>query len=162
MKEKKNEVPVMERDETAHETMGTEKNGKETAIHEDVEKMKLKYSAKVNVLVEDEVLRAKLHDIISEVVNEAVLTGRAAGVPEDVMKSATESFENIAKNFGCLSDSVRAETYKKLYHNQRIITAHLMSAAQILQLQIGDTESLVIPNPLSLFGAMGNTFVPNP
>ena len=163
--EKENQTKMAEQPQSEVYELGTKnsvKDIKENAIREESEKMKLKYSAKVNVLIEDKNLREKLHEVISEAVDEAMLTGRIAGVPEDMMKSATDAFANVAKGFGCLNDACRAETYKKLFHNQRIITSQLMSIAQILQLQIGDTESLVIANPFSLFGTMGNTLVPNP
>ena len=155
MEEGKNDVQVMERVETAQQQ--SVKDSKENAIREEVEMLKLKFHAKVNVLIEDEDLRQKLHELVSEAVDEAVTWGQVEGVPDDVLKSVTDSFANTANKLGGFSSAVRAETYKKLFHNQRIITAHLMSAAQILQLQIGDTESLVIPDLNSIFD---KTFAP--
>ena len=162
MKKEKDNVSVVERVETAQQEKESVKNNKESAIREETEKMKLKYSAKVNVLIEDKNLREKLHDVISDAIDEAVIWGQVKGIPDDVTNSVTETFENVARNFGCLSSSVRAETYKKLFHNQRIISAHLMSAAQLLQLQIGDTESMVISYPFSPFEAMEKAFATNP
>lgn len=144
------------------ETNNTVKESMENVIREKAEGMKLKFCAKVNVLIEDKELCEKLHEIISDAVNEAVATGQVLGVPEDMMKSVTDTFAEAARSFGCLGSATRAETYKKLFHNQRIITAHLMSAAQILQLQIGDTESLVLPATLPFFGTMEKTFAPTP
>lgn len=160
MKEEKNDVQAVERVETAQQQ--SVKDSKEEEFREETEKIKLKYSAKVNVLIKDKDLREKLHELLSEAVNEAVMLGQIKGVPEDMVKSITDTFADAFKGFGCLSSAYQAETYKKLFHNQRIITAHLMSAAQLLQLQIGDTESLVLPNPLPLFGTMEKTFAPNP
>lgn len=162
MKKEKDNVSVVERVETAQQEKESVKDNKESAIREETEKMKLKYSAKVNVLIEDKNLREKLHYVISDAVDEAVIWGQVKGIPDDVTNSVTETFENVARNFGCLSSSVRAETYKKLFHNQRIISAHLMSAAQLLQLQIGDTESMVISYPFSHFEAMEKAFATNP
>ena len=162
MTQEKDDVSVVERVETAQQEKDSLKDSKEKAICEEVETLKLKFHAKVNMLIEDEDLRQKLHELVSEAVDEAVIWGQVKGVPDDVTNSVTETFENVARNFGCLSSSVRAETYKKLFHNQRIISAHLMSAAQLLQLQIGDTESLIIPDFNSIFGTMEKTFAPSP
>ncbi len=162
MKEEKNKVPEPEQVETAPQAEASAKEGMEKAIREESEKLKLKFAAKVNVITEDKDLREKLHEVVSDAVDEAVSMGQVAGVPEDLMKSVTESFENAARSLGSMSDASRASTYKRLFHNQRIITAHLMSAAQLLQLQIGDTESMVVPDPLSLFGAKGNMLAPPP
>lgn len=160
MTQEKENVSVAERVETAQQEKESVKDGKEKAICEEVETLKLKLYAKVNVLIEDKGLREKLHEVISEAVDESVILGQVKGVPEDMMKSVTDTFSNAASCLGGFGSAVRAETYKKLFHNQRIITAHLMSVAQILQLQIGDTESMVAPDPLSLFGTTEKPFAP--
>lgn len=153
MKEEANKIPVVDKVETTEQAV---KDGLINKILEETEKLKLKFSAKVNVLIEDKDLREKLYEVIGEAVDESMILGQIKGAPDDVVKSVTDTFENVAKNFGCLSDTIRAETYKKLFHNQRIITAHLMSASQLLQLQIGDTESMIAPNPLSMFERNSN------
>lgn len=162
MKEVKNKVPAAEQVEAAPQADESAKDVKEKALREETEKLKVKFSAKVNVLIEDKALREKLHEVISEAVDESVLMGQAAGVPEEMMKSVTDTFEAAARSLGCLRGPNQAETYKRLFCNQRIITAHLMSVAQLLQLQIGDTESLAAPNPLSLLGTMEKTFASPP
>ncbi len=162
MKEEKDKIQAAKQGEAEPKTKESVNDNTEKALREEIEKLKLKFKAKVNVLIEDKDLQEKLYELVSEAVNEAVIWGQVKGVPDDVTNSLTETFENVARNFGCLSSSVRTETYKKLFHNQRIITAHLMSASQLLQLQIGETESLVIPDFNSIFGTMGKTFGTNP
>ncbi len=141
MKEEKNKVQEPEQLNAASGI----KDGWENKIHEEIEMLKLKFAAKVNVLTEDKDLREKLHEVIGEAVDESMTLGQTTGVSEDMMKSLNDTFSNALSGLRCLSSVSRAETYKKLFHNQRIITAHLMSASQLLQLQIGETESMVIP-----------------
>ena len=61
-----------EKKNVSEETQAAEK-----FVKEKLEELKLKYSAKVNVLVSDKELRTKLHEVVAELTDEAMTLGCA-------------------------------------------------------------------------------------
>lgn len=165
MKEKQLKEAVEEPQEvngTMEQDAEVKNNVSEEVIKEETEKLKLKYSAKVNVLVPDKELQAKLHEVIGEAVDEAVIMGRAAGFSGEGADFISNSVKGFIEQAISPTDAVRAEKYKQLYLNQRLISTHLLSAFQYASSQVAtyETDQQPFTSPFSLkmgnvLGAMG-------
>lgn len=112
------------------------------AAKEETERLKLKYMAKVNMLVEDKDLQEKLHKVVVESIDEGILVGRAIGVHPGAMNFMADSIKSVIERVTSPTDAARAAKYRQLYLNQRVITSHLQAAAQLLQLQVGEYEAV--------------------
>ena len=152
-----------EKKNVSEETQAAEK-----FVKEKLEELKLKYSAKVNVLVSDKELQTKLHEVVAELTDEAMTLGCATELTENGIEQLSSYMKDFIGSVSSPTDAARATMYKNLYHNQRIITSHLQAAAQILQLQVGEYELLgedPFLSPLSraaknTVGTIGSAFAP--
>lgn len=131
-------------------------NVAEEAIREEKEKLKLKFSAKVNVLVSDKELQEKLHELIAEVVDEAITLGCASEMAEKGMDFMTDSVKGLIERVANPTDAARASKYKQLYFNQRMIAAHLESALQFANAQVATYETGEEPFTSPLSKSLGN------
>lgn len=136
-----------------------EEKKKETAqqvINEKKEELKLKFSAKVNVLVSDKELQGKLHEIVADVVDEAITLGCASEMAEKGMDFMTDSVKELIERVANPTDAARASKYKQLYYNQRMIAAHLESALQFANAQVATYETGEEPFTSPLSRSLGN------
>lgn len=125
-------------------------------INEKKEELKLKFSAKVNVLVSDKELQEKLHELIAEVVDEAITLGCASEMAEKGMDFMTDSVKELIERVANPTDAARASKYKQLYFNQRMIAAHLESALQFANAQVATYETGEEPFASPLSKSLGN------
>lgn len=98
--------------------------------------------------------------LLFDAVDEAFALGGTQNILESVdIKEAINKLEGFYKQMSEPTAATRADKYKQLYYNQRIITAHMQSQIQILQTQIQTMESdgnlftNVIERMPSIFGA---------
>lgn len=84
--------------------------------------------------------------IVEGLIFDAIEDAFAIGCKEKLLegvdiKEAVSNIENLYKQMSTPTAAERAEKYKTLYYNQRIITAHAQAEVQILQAQIQTLES---------------------
>lgn len=120
-------------------------------LKEKREELKLKYTAKVNVLVDDPKLREELHKMVDDAIDDGVVVGSVEGLAPDAMEVMFNPFKELIERVSNPTDAARASKYKQLYLNQRMITAHLESAFQYASMQAATYETGEEPftNPLS-------------
>lgn len=80
--------------------------------------------------------------LLFDAIEEAFAIGCKENLLEGVdIKEAVSNLENIYKQMSEPTPATRADKYKQLYYNQRIITAHVQAEVQVLQAQIQTLES---------------------
>lgn len=107
----------------------------ERMLKEKTEEAKLKFSAKVNLLVEDKELQEELHKVISDAVDEGISVGAAYEMYPKFTSEFTKSMEQFVDRAVNPTDARRADKYKQLYFNQRLAFSHLLSALQFVDAQ---------------------------
>lgn len=98
--------------------------------------------------------------LLFDAIDEAYAIGCREKLFENVdINESVSKLEDIYKQMSEPTAATRADKYKQLYHNQRIITAHAQAEIQVLQAQIQTLESdgnlftNVIERMPSIFGA---------
>lgn len=104
--------------------------------------------------------RSIVEGLLFDAIDEAYAIGSSEKLFEGVdINESVSRIEDIYKQMSEPTASTRADKYKQLYHNQRIITAHAQAEIQVLQAQIQTLESdgnlftNVIERMPSIFGA---------
>lgn len=149
MKEVKKNVAEEPQVATTNETRVFETANQ--VINEKKEELKLKFSAKVNVLVSDKELQEKLHKVVSDAIDEGIVIGKVEGLRPEAMDFMTGSVKELIERVSNPTDAQRASKYKQLYYNQRMISTHLESALQFANAQVATYETGEQPftSPLS-------------
>lgn len=93
-----------------------------------LEALSLELSHKVTLLVKDPDLSAEVIGLIDEAINGAFPIGRAAGMKKEDMQHLTDSLKETISQFMSPLFVERVEKYKQLYHSQRMVSSHLVSA----------------------------------
>lgn len=107
----------------------------ERLLKEKTEEAKLKFSAKVNVLVADQELQEQLHKIIADAVDEGISVGAVYDMYPKFTSEFTKSMEQFVDRAVNPTDARRADKYKQLYFNQRLAFSHLLSVLQFVDAQ---------------------------
>ena len=128
-------------DENQKTTNETSKSFNER-IEEEVQKLKSVFFQKAESIAISEYQRKAIQELLDEAIKKAYIFGKASktDLPE-ISKEAIDKFEEIYKQMTEPTAATRADKYKTLYHNQRIITAHVQAEVQILQAQLRTMES---------------------
>lgn len=104
------------------------KEGIEELAKNKLEGLKLEVSIKIGSLIEDAELKAKVKELADYAITEAFAHGNLAGFPkEDLEKTYGELKECLTGIFNP-PEKKRADKYRQLYFNQRLITDCLRSA----------------------------------
>lgn len=107
----------------------------ERLLKEKTEEAKLKFSAKVNLLVSDKELQEQLHKVIADAVDEGISVGAVYGMYPEFTSEFTKSMEQFVDRAVNPTDARRADKYRQLYFNQRLAFSHLMSVLQFVDAQ---------------------------
>lgn len=128
-------------DENQKTTNETSKSFNER-IEEEVQKLKSVFYQKAESIAISEYQRKAIQELLDEAIKKAYIFGKASktDLPE-ISKEAIDKFEDFYKQMTEPTAATRADKYKTLYHNQRIITAHVQAEVQILQAQLRTMES---------------------
>lgn len=128
-------------DENQKTTNETSKSFNER-IEEEVQKLKSAFFQKAESIAISDEQKEAIQELLDEAIKKAYIFGKASktDLPE-ISKEAIAKFEEIYKQITEPTAATRADKYKTLYHNQRIITAHVQAEVQILQAQIQLMES---------------------
>ena len=128
-------------DENQKTTNETSKSFNER-IEEEVQTLKSVFCQKAESIAISEYQRKAIQELLDDAIKQAYVFGKASktDLPE-ISKEAIEKFEDLYKQMTEPTAATRADKYKTLYHNQRIITAHVQAEVQILQAQLRTMES---------------------
>lgn len=111
-------------------------------IEEEVQNLKKDFFQKAEAIAVSEDQKEAIQELLEEAIKQAYIFGKASETNlSEITKDAAEKFENLYKQMSAPTAAERAEKYKTLYYNQRIITAHAQAEVQILQAQIQTLES---------------------
>lgn len=131
-------------------------NVTENVVHRLLDEKKAKLFAKVAECVEDKTKVGELQKIINDEMDEAFRLGETSNV---VKEKGEEIIGSVETMFGNILNPKNPK-FRQLYFNQRLITANLMAAAQLLQMQL--TLSDEPENPvLGLASALGSAPISN-
>ena len=148
--------------ETKESTIKEESFGTKVSetIEKETEKLKHRFNEKAEFIAISESQKESIQALLEEAISQAFLLGKASKTDfPPLSKDLIDKFEEIYKQMTEPTAATRADKYKQLYYNQRIITAHMQSQIQIMQMQIQTMESdgnlftSIIERMPSIFGA---------
>lgn len=136
-----------------------------------LEALSLELSHKVTLLVKDPDLSVEVIGLVDEAINGAFPIGRAAGMKKEELQQLTDSLKETVSQFLSPLFVERVEKYKQLYHSQRMVSSHLLSAlrhAEIIgsihesgsDLAGGSQPREESKPPGTTLGELGSMFVP--
>ena len=128
-------------DENQKTTNETSKSFNER-IEEEVQTLKSVFCQKAESIAISEYQRKAIQELLDDAIKQAYVLGKASKTDlTEISKEAINKFEDLYKQMTEPTAATRADKYKTLYHNQRIITAHVQAEVQILQAQLRTMES---------------------
>lgn len=128
-------------DENQKTTNETSKSFNER-IEEEVQTLKSVFCQKAESIAISEYQRKAIQELLEDAIKQAYVFGKASKTDlTEISKEAIDKFDEIYKQMTEPTAATRADKYKTLYHNQRIITAHVQAEVQILQAQLRTMES---------------------
>lgn len=128
-------------DENQKTTNETSKSFNER-IEEEVQTLKSVFCQKAESIAISEYQRKAIQELLEDAIKQAYVLGKASKTDlTEISKEAINKFDEIYKQMTEPTAATRADKYKTLYHNQRIITAHVQAEVQILQAQLRTMES---------------------
>lgn len=111
-------------------------------MEEEVQKLKKDFYQKAESIAISDEQKEAIQELLDEAIKQAYLFGKASETDlSEITKATADRFEGLYKQMTTPTAADRAEKYKTLYYNQRIITAHAQAEVQILQAQIQLMES---------------------
>ena len=111
-------------------------------IEEEVQTLKSVFCQKAESIAISEYQRKAIQELLEDAIKQAYVFGKASKTDlTEISKEAIDKFDEIYKQMTEPTAATRADKYKTLYHNQRIITAHVQAEVQILQAQLRTMES---------------------
>ena len=109
---------------------------------EEVKNLKKDFYQKAEAIAISEDQKEAIQELLEDAIKQAYLFGKASTTDlSEIGKATSEKIESLYKQMTEPTAAERAEKYKTLYHNQRIITAHVQAEVQILQAQLRTMES---------------------
>ena len=148
--------------ETKESTIKEESFGTKVSetIEKETERLKHRFNEKAESIAISESQKESIQALFEEAICQAFLLGKASKTDfPPLSKELIDKFDEIYKQMTEPTSATRADKYKQLYYNQRIITAHMQSQIQIMQMQIQTIESdgnlftSIIERMPSIFGA---------
>lgn len=111
-------------------------------IEEEVQNLKKDFFQKAEAIAVSEDQKEAIQELLEEAIKQAYIFGKASETDlSEITKASADRIEGLYKQMTTPTAAERAEKYKTLYYNQRIITAHAQAEVQILQAQIQTLES---------------------
>lgn len=111
-------------------------------MEEEVLNLKKDFCLKAEAIAISEDQKEAIQELLEDAIKQAYLFGKASETDfSEIGKATAEKMESLYKQMTTPTAAERAEKYKTLYHNQRIITAHVQAEVQILQAQLRTMES---------------------
>lgn len=111
-------------------------------MEEEVKNLKKDFNQKAEAIAISEDQKEAIQELLEDAIKQAYLFGKASTADlSEIGKATSEKIESLYKQMTTPTAADRAEKYKTLYHNQRIITAHVQAEVQILQAQLRTMES---------------------
>ena len=111
-------------------------------MEEEVMNLKKDFYQKAEAIAISEDQKEAIQELLEDAIKQAYLIGKASSTDfSEIGKATAEKMESLYKKMSEPTAADRAEKYKTLYHNQRIITAHVQAEVQILQAQLRTMES---------------------
>ena len=111
-------------------------------MEEEVKNLKKGFYQKAESIAISEDQKEAIQELLEDAIKQAYLFGKASTTDlSEIGKATSEKIESLYKQMTTPTAADRAEKYKTLYHNQRIITAHVQAEVQILQAQLRTMES---------------------
>ena len=111
-------------------------------MEEEVKNLKKDFYQKAEAIAISEDQKEAIQELLEDAIKQAYLFGKASTTDlSEITKATSEKMESLYKQMTTPTAADRAEKYKTLYHNQRIITAHVQAEVQILQAQLRTMES---------------------
>lgn len=111
-------------------------------MEEEVKNLKKDFYQKAEAIAISEDQKEAIQELLEDAIKQAYLFGKASTTDlSEITKATSEKIESLYKQMTTPTAADRAEKYKTLYHNQRIITAHVQAEVQILQAQLRTMES---------------------
>ena len=149
-----------ENQKTTNETSKSFSERISEKMEEEVKNLKKDFYQKAESIAISEYQRKAIQELLDDAIKQAYVLGKASKTDlTEISKEAIDKFEDLYKQMTEPTAATRADKYKQLYYNQRIITAHMQSQIQIMQMQIQTMESdgnlftSIIERMPSIFGA---------
>ena len=111
-------------------------------MEEEVQNLKKDFYQKAEAIAVSEDQKEAIQELLEDAIKQAYIFGKASETDlSEITKAATDKIGDLYKQMTTPTAADRAEKYKTLYYNQRIITAHVQAEVQMLQSQIQTMES---------------------
>lgn len=131
-----------ENQKTTNETSKSFSERISEKMEEEVKNLKKDFYQKAEAIAISEDQKEAIQELLEDAIKQAYLFGKASTTDlSEITKATSEKIESLYKQMTTPTAADRAEKYKTLYHNQRIITAHVQAEVQILQAQLRTMES---------------------
>lgn len=131
-----------ENQKTTNETSKSFSERISEKMEEEVKNLKKNFYQKAEAIAISEEQKEAIQELLEDAIKQAYLFGKASTTDlSEISKEAIDKFEDFYKQMTEPTAATRADKYKTLYHNQRIITAHVQAEVQILQAQLRTMES---------------------
>lgn len=131
-----------ENQKTTNETSKSFSERISEKMEEEVKNLKKDFYQKAEAIAISEDQKETIQELLEDAIKQAYLFGKASTTDlSEIGKATSEKIESLYKQMTEPTAATRAEKYKTLYHNQRIITAHVQAEVQILQAQLRTMES---------------------
>lgn len=102
----------------------------QTLADNKLEGLKLEIGLKLSSLVEDTELKEKLNELVDYAIKEAFSYGKMAGIQSEEVEKMFSQMKDCLSEIFNPAEKKRADKYRRLYVNQRLITDCLHSALQ--------------------------------
>ena len=131
-----------ENQKTTNETSKSFSERISEKMEEEVKNLKKDFYQKAEAIAISEYQRKAIQELLEDAIKQAYVLGKASKTDlTEISKEAIDKFEDLYKQMTEPTAATRADKYKQLYYNQRIITAHVQAEVQILQAQLRTMES---------------------
>lgn len=128
-------------------------------MEKEMEAIKQEFKEKAESIAISEDQKEVIQELLDDAIKKAYILGKASETDlSEISKAAADRIGDFYKQTTEPSAAERAEKYKDLYHNQRIITAYIQGVVQLLQAQIqlmesdGNLFTSIIDRMPSIFG----------
>ena len=133
------------------------KESVETLAKNKLEGLKLEMRIKIDSLIEDGELKLKVKELADYAIKEAFAHGKLAGFPEEDFEKMYGELKDCLTGIFNPPEKKRADKYRQLYFNQRLITDCLRSALSYAESAPIIYEQVEIEKEFGAYTCLGTT-----
>lgn len=128
----------------------------ENSSYGEKEALKMEVKSQMEYVTDDEPTKEKLSKLVDDAIEKAYNIGQKCSIPTEELEKIYGNINDLLSKMFSHSEKERADKYRQLYFNQRIITDNLRSAlvhAESAVIIYEMNEKGGVPSALSCLGA---------